>query len=113
MMVECHSLCVDEIKGLYLVSVRAVTEQEYANETKIQNSLAEILGASLVPSVLCMHLWFLEPCEKCTLPGSLLGKDNRSLHSASLDTGCETDIGCDGYSHVNAVGKLCPSPVIN
>lgn len=33
MMVECHLLYVDEIKGL--VSVRAVTEQEYANETKV------------------------------------------------------------------------------
>lgn len=85
MMVECHLLYVDEIKGLYLVSVRAVTEQEYANETKIQKSLAEIPGASWFRGVLCMHLWFLSPRENAPCP-VLTGKDSRSLHSASLDT---------------------------
>ena len=68
MMVECHLLYVDEIKGLYLVSVRAVTEQEYANETKIQKSLAEIPGASWFRGVLCMHLWFLSPTENAPCP---------------------------------------------
>ena len=112
MMVECHLLHVDEIKGLYLVSVRAVTEQEYANETKIQKSLAEIPGASWFRGVLCMHLWFLSPRENAPCP-VLTGEGQQEPALSFSGHGCETAIGCVSYSHINAVGRLCPSPVIN
>lgn len=110
MMVECHLLFVDEIKGL--VSVRAVTEQEYANETKIQKSLAEIPGAPWFQGVLCMHLCFLSPREN--VPCMVLTEEGQREPALSFSGhGCEMAIGCDSSSHVNAVGKLCPSPVIS
>lgn len=112
MMVECHLLYVDEIKGLYLVSVRAVTEQEYANETKIQKSLAEIPGASWFRGVLRMHLWFLSPTENAPCP-VLTGEGQQEPALSFSGHGCETAIGCVSYFHINAVGKLCLSPVIN
>lgn len=94
-----------------MVSVRAVTEQEYANETKIKY-LAEILGGFLVPRC-SMHAFVVpEPQRKCTLPGLYWGRTTGPALSFS-GHGCETDIGCDSYSPFNAVGKLCPSPVIN
>ena len=51
-----------------------------------------------------------EPQRKCTMPG-LKGGQQKSAPSFS-GPGCETAIGCDRYSYINAVAILYPSSVL-
>ena len=77
-----------------------------------RKSLAEIPGAPWFQGVLRMHLWFLSPREN--VPCMVLTEEGQQEPALSFSGhGCEIATGCDSYSHVNAVGKLCPSPVIN